>query len=104
MKDKIKIPQPIHDDTRVKIPKIETIQCSKCLATYVDSSMGHKCTQGWHRCSICGLSLEKKQKTKIINGIGYVSLNTKKSFRIWDKIVCWSCVFMLVKEFKRDEM
>ena len=102
MKDKIKIPEPIHDDSRIKIPKIETTQCSKCLSTYVVSNMIHVCNTGWRLCAICGLSLEKKkQKQRIVGHYTFVQIADKKSFKLWDKKICWNCVFNLVKQFKR---
>ena len=83
MKDKLKTPKPIDDDTT--IPKINPAQ---------------PIIINWNTCIICGLDLSKKGKKRIINGIGYTSIEYKKYFKLWDKQICWNCVFNLVKQFK----
>ena len=83
MKDKIKELKPIDDNT--SIPKINPVQLIKI---------------NWNTCVICGLDLSKKGKTRIINGIKYVTFERKKHYKLWDKQVCWNCVFGLVKQFK----
>lgn len=84
MKDKIKIPKIIDDNT--SIPKINPVQ---------------PIIINWNTCIICGMDLSKKNpKKRLINGIQYVSMESKKSFTLWGKKICWNCVFNLVKQFK----
>lgn len=93
----------IDDDSHIqKRNDTQITQCPKCLSIF---NFGHKhqCRLGWKWCSICGLDLHKKGKTVINNGIKYVTMPYRKSFRILDKIICWECAFKIVKEFKNDK-
>ena len=54
----------------------------------------------WNTCVICGLDLSKKGKKYNMNGTDYMIFGYKKHFRLCDRMICWNCVFNLVKEFK----
>ena len=101
MKDKIKKPKEIDDYTYIfdNADLEDTFQCPNCMALF-NKKNKHECKLGWKWCSICGLDLHKKSKPVLHNGIKYITLPYKKSFKIIDKIVCWNCVFNLVKQFK----
>lgn len=86
MKDKIKIPKIIDDNTSIIIPNP------------VQPIIPH-----WNSCVICGMDLSKKSpKKRLINGIEYVSLASKKHYTLWGKKICWNCVFNLHKQFLKD--
>ena len=82
MKDKIKEPKEIDDDTNIVKP-----------------SPPQPVTYNWNHCVICGLDLSKKGKERVINGTKYVSMLSKKYFTLCSKKICWNCVFNLHKQF-----
>ena len=84
MKDKIKPLKEINDDTSIITPN--PVQPTVFR---------------WNSCVICGMDLHKNNpKKRIINGVQYVSLASKKHYTLWGKKICWNCVFGLVKQFK----
>ena len=102
-KDKIHYTKEIDDESSIKEPGFTQIsQCPKCLSIF-NIEFEHKCKLGWKWCSICGLDLHKKGKEKLVNGVKYVTMPSKKHYNILDKLVCWECAFKIVKEFKHDK-
>lgn len=77
MKDKIKTPKPIEDNT--SIPKVNPTVPVK---------------YNWFVCFICGQDLQKNVKK--------LSFKFKKYYKLCDKKICWNCVFNLVKMFKSE--
>lgn len=93
----------IDDDSTIINPKdTQLTQCPKCLSLF-NIGFEHKCKLGWKWCSICGLDLHKNGKEVIYNGRKYNTMPIKKSFNIWDKLICWQCAFKIVKVFKKNE-
>lgn len=85
MKDKIKPIKPVDDNTSI-----------------IQLHPTQQVRMNWNTCIVCGLDLSKKGKTRIIKGVKYVSIEHKKYFKLWDKQICWNCVFNLVKKFKNE--
>lgn len=100
MKDKIHKVKSIDDESNISTYKeTQTTQCPKCLSIF-NLGFEHKCSLGWKWCSICSLDLHKRGKEVIHNGIKYITMPSKKSFNVIDKIICYECAFKIVKQFK----
>ena len=103
MKDKIKKPKDIDDYSNIIPPKENTLyQCPFCLSL-ADKTVKHECNEPYGFCSICGLTLKKKSKEVMLpNGRRYITMPSKKYFRIIKSLICWECAFKIVKVFKNE--
>lgn len=103
MKDKIKTPKPIDDDTTLWTDKElkDLTQCPYCYALFPIASK-HYCKLGYI-CSICAIDIRKKSKESLSPmGHKWVSFSFKKYFKVADKIICWNCAFNIVRLWKKE--
>lgn len=101
IRDKKPIPKPVTDDTAIQNKSISDLnQCPHCRQLF---SKDHKCNEYYHVCTICNISLEKTGKKKIIGGTLYVSMPTKKYYRLINSVICHQCACNLVREMKQDK-
>ena len=99
VKDKIKPLKDITDDTSVINPKSSDLnQCPLCRQLFVKN---HKCNENWHVCTVCGLSLEKKQKEIIHGNRKYFTFGrSKKYYKIINTLICHQCACNIIREMK----
>lgn len=101
IKDKIKKLKEITDDTGIINPKSSDLkQCPLCRQLFTKN---HKCNESWHVCTICNLSLEKKQKNVKYGNTIYVTLGrSKKHYKIMNSLICYNCACSIVRELKNE--
>lgn len=101
LRDKKPIPKPVTDDTAIRSKSISDLnQCPHCRQLF---SKDHDCSESWHVCTICNISLEKKGKKVIHGNTVYVTMPSKKYYRIINSIICYQCACNITREMKRDK-
>ncbi len=101
IKDKIKSLKDITDDTNIQNRSISDLnQCPHCRQLF---SKDHDCNESWHVCTICNISLDKKSKKVRIGTTNYVTMPSKKYYRIINSLICYNCACNITREMKRDK-
>lgn len=103
-KDKIKPVKKVDDDTNMyNENESDLSQCPFCKKL-LNINAKHQCIETHFVCSICSISLDKKSKEVNHDGIKYHTMPKKKHYRLVNSLICWNCVFKLVKQMKNDEL